>query len=116
MCVNPHSNHITALISPNARSLAELAERLNKPGHSIEELCKDPEVVEHVRVSMKHAAQRLGFKSKEIPVEITLVKDEWSADNNLLTAALKLRRKAVTDFYKKEIETMQEKVRQRFGH
>lgn len=55
---------------------------------------------------MKKVARRLKLKPKEIPVALELVTEEWNQDNNLLTAAFKMRRKQVNDFYRSKIDRL----------
>jgi long-chain acyl-CoA synthetase len=42
----------------------------------------------------------------EIPSKIRLCCEEWLPDSGLVTAALKLRRKNIQDFYQMEINKM----------
>src|SRR5699024_2059165 len=106
VCTDPYSNHVTALISPNRRAMSELATELSKQDLTFEQLCDDAEVLNQVYKSIKHVCKQNGFKLREVPMQITLVKEEWSQENNLLTAAFKLKRKQVTDFYAIEIRDM----------
>jgi len=107
ICTDPYSNHVTALISPNRRAMKELALELSKPSDlTFEDLCDDPDIIQTVHKSIRHVCKQNGFKVREIPAAITLVKEEWSQDNNLLTAAFKLKRKQVTDFYSVDIRRM----------
>ena len=85
--------------------MPELAVKLSKQSHSFEQLCDDPVVLQHIHQSLKQLAKELNFSNKEVPTAITLVKEDWM-DSNLLTAALKMRRKQVNEFYKKEIKQM----------
>ena len=110
ICSDPFSNHVTALISPNRRALTELAVKLAKPNIPFEQLCLDPDIHEHVFKSIQTLCTELGFKLREVPVAITMVKEEWSQDNNLLTAAFKMKRKQVNDFYRDQIKQMFEQV------
>lgn len=50
--------------------------------------------------------KQLGLKGKEIPLHITLVKEEWNQENDLLTAAMKMKRKQVHDYYGEQIRDM----------
>ena len=106
MCTDPYSNDVTALICLNKKSLEALANQLNKSSLSFEQLCDDPIVNQHVFASIQTSCKELGFKRREFPIRVKLVKEEWSQENNLLTAAFKLRRKQVYDFYKADIEKM----------
>lgn len=106
ICTDRYSNHVVAIISPNRLALSELASRLSKSHLSHEEMCNDPDINDHVLKSIKRFSKELGFKIREIPVAIKLVPEEWSQENNLLTAAFKMKRKQVNDYYKGQIEAM----------
>ena len=86
--------------------MSELASQLDKSNETFEQLCDDTTVIKYVLKALQSRGKELGFSKKELPVAITLVKEEWSPDNNLLTAALKMRRKQVYDFYKNQIKQM----------
>ena len=75
---------------------------------SFEQLYEHPIIVQHVHRSLKLfvSTNNLGLSTKEIPKVIRLVKEEWSQDNNLLTAAMKMKRREVNEYYRKEIEQM----------
>ena len=73
---------------------------------TFEQLCDQPEVIASVLKSIQQLGKQLELKPKEIPLYITLVKEEWNQDNNLLTAAMKMKRKQVNDFYRKDIQRM----------
>ena len=105
VCTDPFSNHVTALVSPNRKSLTKLAEKLSKSNYTFEKLCSDTDVVKHVLKSIKDTCKRLGFARKEIPTRITLCKEEWTPDN-LLTAAMKMKRKQVNEYYHEQIKQM----------
>ena len=69
-------------------------------------MCADEEITQVVLDSIKQTGQRANLKDKEIPARITLTAEEWLPDNNLLTAAFKLKRKNVYDFYENHIHKM----------
>lgn len=100
------SNDLVALITPNRKIVKELAKSLNKSQLSHPERCQDEEIITIVHASIKETGQRAGLKSKEIPTRINLCSEEWTPDNNLLTAAFKLKRKNVYQYYEKEIRQM----------
>lgn len=82
MCTNSYSNHVTAVISPNSRYLTELAAKLGlKNSLSLAELCTESKVHKHVLNSIQSLGTELGFKIREIPVEITLVPEDWGQVN-----------------------------------
>lgn len=111
VCTDPYSNSITALICPNKRSLAELAQQLGKGHLAFEQQCDDEDISRAVMQSIQNSCQELEFKKREVPARIALVKEEWSQENNLLTAAFKMRRKQVNDFYRDRIRSMYDDIR-----
>ena len=86
--------------------MLELSTELAKESLTFEQMCDDPEVTKHILKSLRARGKQLGFSKKELPVAITLVTAEWTPDNGLLTAAMKMKRKQVNDFYKQQIKLM----------
>ncbi|KAF7491638.1 Long-chain-fatty-acid--CoA ligase 4 [Sarcoptes scabiei] len=106
ICTDLFSNDLVALISPNRKVLKELAKTINKEHLSHHERCTDFELLTIVHASIKETGKRANLKAKEIPARIALTPEQWLPDNNLLTAAFKLKRKNVYRFYEKEIKEM----------
>lgn len=106
VCTEPYANFVTALVSPNRKSMAQLVAQLSKQNLTFEQLCADPDVIRHVLGHIQHTSNKLGFPTKEIPAKIALVKEEWTQDNNLLTAAFKLKRREVNEYYRDQIKQM----------
>jgi long-chain acyl-CoA synthetase len=104
-CGGTFSNNLVAIITPNQKSLSQLAENLGKK-ESLTKLCEDPDINKKVYSSLSEAGISSHLSKKEIPIKIRLVADEWSPDNGLLTAAMKLKRKNVEKKYEKEIDRM----------
>ena len=101
-----YSNQLVALISPNKKVLKELGKSLGKGHMSKAEMCKDEQITQIILDSIKQTGSRANLKDKEIPVRITLTPEEWTPDNNLLTAAFKLKRKNVYEYYSESIQRM----------
>jgi long-chain acyl-CoA synthetase len=88
---------------------AEVAKFLGKETITNEEFaaaCNDPKLKEAVLEQMNAAAKAKGLFGFQWVKAIHLDPREWSADNSLLTPTLKVRRKALGDFYAKEIEAI----------
>lgn len=83
VCTDPHSNHVTAIVSPNRRALDELATSLGRPGLTFKEQCSDPDIAKAILRSFGQIGGKLSYAKKELPVMITLVEEEWSQDNGL---------------------------------
>ncbi len=105
VCGGTFSNDLVAIITPNHKSLTQLAESLGKKEPMIK-LCEDPDIVKKVYSSLAQTGRLAQLSKKEIPIKIKLVIDEWSPDNDMLTAAMKLKRKNVQNKYSKQIEKL----------
>ena len=95
-----------AFIIPNTKQLQTLAQNLSKDKIDFKELCTDSEINKKVLDSIKETAQTSKLLKSETPTKIKLCSEEWLPDNGLVTAALKLRRKNIQEFYQKDINQM----------
>ncbi len=61
-------------------------------------------------VHYKQVSQKFGVKSNlhknEIPLKIKLCCEEWLPESGLVTAALKIRRKKIQEYYSMDINLM----------
>lgn len=73
---------------------------------SIEEAVNDGDVKADVVAQVKAYGLKNGLKNFEIPTRVLLVNDEWTPENNLVTAAFKIRRKFIYDKYGKELAVL----------
>ncbi|EMR61258.1 putative long-chain-fatty-acid- ligase protein [Eutypa lata UCREL1] len=91
-----------AIVTPNEKPLAELAKSLGVDGnaHSIH---AHPKVRDAVLKDLAAVGRKGGLTSLEIVGGVTLVDDEWTPANGLVTATQKVNRRALKDHYKKEI-------------
>lgn len=100
-------SYTVALVCPDRNHLAALAVKFGKDEDTpFEKLCEDRHLIgavlrELVKHGKKHHLERF-----EIPGAVTLCKETWLPDTGLVTAAFKLRRKPLQDFYQKDIDRM----------
>ena len=73
---------------------------------TMNDICDDNEVEQEIYEEIIIAAKTAGLGKKEIPLRIKVVPDEWTPDNGILTAALKLKRKTIEINYHKLIEQL----------
>ncbi|KAI8613677.1 hypothetical protein BC830DRAFT_1131009 [Chytriomyces sp. MP71] len=111
ICVHADSEqtYAVALIFPIEAQLRQLAATINVPDAEnvdFAELCENKEVRAEVLKTLKGIAKSVGFKPAEVVGQVWLCHEEWSPVNGLLTAAMKLQRKAIQNRYKKEIASM----------
>ncbi|KAF2357638.1 AMP-dependent synthetase/ligase [Trinorchestia longiramus] len=109
LCVygDPNKNNTVAIVSPTPRVLRELAAKIGKPSDaSMDVLCKDPEVNSAVLADLIATAKKAKLMRFEIPTAVHLTSDMWTPDSGLVTAAFKLKRRAVESRYQDDIRRM----------
>ncbi|XP_043274109.1 long-chain-fatty-acid--CoA ligase 4 isoform X2 [Venturia canescens] len=98
--------YTVALVVPNPRSLEEIAANLNITTKNLEELCENPRIEKAVLHELVEQAKKCKLQRFEIPGAVKLCPEQWSPDMGLVTAAFKLKRKAVQERYQHEINRM----------
>ena len=69
-------------------------------------MCQNNSVVEVIHKDIIESGLHYKLNRREIPNKIRVLSDEWTPDNHMLTAALKLKRTSIHSKYKKYIESM----------
>lgn len=126
VCVvgNSEQNKLVALVVPIPKAIETLAEGLGKI-HSqnnngvtsetkmldkqlqINDSYDDPEVVKLVLSEMRSYGSTQGkLLRREIPAAIKIVREIWSPDNEMLTAAMKLKRRNIVKLYQADIDKL----------
>jgi len=103
---DPSQSYVVALIVPDRTRLETLAENLGIQGVSFEELCVDKAVTGAVLHELQTHGKRVGLEKWEMPGAVTLCQDLWTPESGLVTAAFKLKRKPIQDFYSKDLKRM----------
>ncbi len=91
---------------PNPKAISQLAAKLGKEGMSYEEMCRDAEITKVITKDIIDYSLKQRLNKMEIPTKIKLCSDDWLPQSGLVTAALKIRRKNIHDFYKTEIRSL----------
>ncbi|KAG5883972.1 hypothetical protein JTB14_007501 [Gonioctena quinquepunctata] len=99
-------NSIVAIIVPHEDNLQALAKQLGMEGKNLEELCADPIVTRAVLKEIQNHAKKVNLQKFEVPAVVKLVSDVWTPESGLITASLKLKRRAIQEFYKQEVTSM----------
>ena len=111
MCIYGESlkTYVVALIQPNRIALKELMASF---GLSTEipwpEICDNQQLNMALLKEVQDKCRSGGLMKYEIPVKIKICAEEWTPDNELVTSALKIRRKQIAVMYRKEIDEMYE--------
>lgn len=108
VCIYAESSksYTVALVCPDRARLSELAAKFGKSDLAFEALCEDRDVTGAVLRELANHGKKHRLEKFEIPGAVTLVKELWSPDSGLVTAAFKLKRKPIQDFYQRDIDRM----------
>jgi len=72
-------------------------------GDSVEEQAQSDKVKKLVLDDLKRIAKEKHFPKMETPQNIAIATEEWTPESGLVTASLKLKRKALMDKYKEDL-------------
>ena len=102
MVVGDNRKFVAALFVPNFDAIRQWAERegIDLPADK-ESICADERVREHVRAEVEAVNETLS--EHERIKEFRLVPHEWSAENDLLTPSMKIKRRNVRDYFDAQI-------------
>jgi len=98
-------DYTMGLVCPMVPVFKGLAASLGKKDMSMEDLCKDADVIAAVLKDMQSACKPK-LAAFEIPQKLVLVADPWTPENELLTAAMKLKRIPIVQRHKAEIDAV----------
>jgi long-chain acyl-CoA synthetase len=102
---NDH-NEVVAIISPNKLTLGTWAEQNKVDASDYGVLCKNPQLAAAILKSLQEVGRQYKLKSYEAIRAIHVTADEWTPDNDMLTAAQKLKRNNVVAAYRAQIDAM----------
>lgn len=100
---------VICLVMPDRNKLTEMAEKLNIATESFEEMCKDTTLNAEVVKELQSHGKKVKLERFEIPGAVGLCPELWTPESGLVTAAFKLKRKPIQDYYQKELKQMYEK-------
>ena len=107
-CVYGRSTETTivALILPNMNALTPLAKSLGFGDQPASVLMHNNQLVKEVLKEIQTTGQKGGLNKTEIPSKITLIDEEWTPENELVTAAMKLKRVNINNRYRQQLNNM----------
>jgi len=103
---NSSKSYVVALVCPVPAALDRLAARLGKTGRTNQELCQDKDVTGAALRELVNQGKVGKLQKFEIPGAVHLCTDLWTPDSGLVTAAFKLKRKPLQEFYQNDINRM----------
>jgi len=92
----------SVLISPNFQALERWAAQNGVATRDHKELVKDPKVKKRYEEIVKQV--NTGLEHHETIKRVGVVEEEWNIDSGELTPTMKLKRRVITEKYKKTIE------------
>ncbi|KAK3944879.1 acetyl-CoA synthetase-like protein [Diplogelasinospora grovesii] len=92
-----------AIIVPAEPALKNLAKSIGVDGQSLEELVHNKKVKAAVLKELQNAGRQGGLSGIEIIEGVVVSDEEWTPQNNMVTAAQKLNRRGILQTYKKEV-------------
>ena len=99
-------SYVVALVCPVRPTLLAMAAKYGKSDLSFEELCKDKDMTGAVLREIANHGKTSKIEKFELPGAVTLCSEEWTPESGLITAAMKLKRKPLQEFYQLDIYRM----------
>ena len=97
---------VVALLCPDTKNLANLVKKLGKTELDNVAMCRDKDVTGAVLRELVMYGKQARLEKFELPGAVTIVPEMWTPDSGLVTAALKLKRKPLQQFYQNDINRM----------
>jgi len=97
---------VVALVVPQPKALANLAKLQGKEHLTHEQLVRDSGIVSAISQAIREHGLKARLLKTELPSKVLVVPEEWSPDSGLVTAAMKIRRKNITDHYQRDINRL----------
>jgi len=98
-------DYVVALVMVMPHPIQDVAEKEEIVG-TIEELCNHPRIIEVATASFREACGH-GLVAFEIPKKFTLLPPgSWTPENDMLTAALKLKRPQIAKAHQEQLAAM----------
>jgi long-chain acyl-CoA synthetase len=97
---------LVAIVIPRRAVVAGMLNKEKLTDEEFKAACRNAAVKEQIMEAMNSAAKAKGLFGFQQVKGIYLDSVLWSPDNNLLTPTFKVRRKALADYYRNEIEAV----------
>ncbi|CAC9436692.1 putative fatty acyl CoA syntetase 1 [Leishmania infantum JPCM5] len=97
--VDPQQPFITALVLTDEEKAMKFARAHKFENARWPDILKDPAFIAAVTASLAEIGRKAGKKSFELLKRVCVLSDEWTPENNLVTASMKVRRSAIDKHY-----------------
>jgi long-chain acyl-CoA synthetase len=105
-----HHNEVVAIVVPQHAAVVKFAEANKIAGDDFGHLVREPAVKKWILKALQDTGRQKGLKSIETVRSVFVTSDEWTPENDLLTAANKVKRQLIVKKYKQEIDAMYEEL------
>ncbi len=85
-----------------------MQENAEDVGQNFENLCARKELNQALLRELCSHGRKSGMERFELPGAVTICPELWTPESGLVTAAFKLKRKPIQDYYQKELKRMYE--------
>ncbi|KAJ3367264.1 long-chain fatty acid-CoA ligase [Allomyces arbusculus] len=111
ICVyaDSHRYFPIAIVSPVPGAIQAVARAHGISYSSWEQLCPNKVIRAAILDDLKAVGKSNGFVPAEIVQDVIVADEEWTPENGLLTAAMKLKRREVVQFFKPQIDAAYKK-------
>ena len=99
-------SYVVALLCPDRGNLLKLAKKIGKTETDISALCGDKDLTGSVLRELVQYGKQLMLEKFELPGAVTICQEMWTLESELVTAAFKLKRKPIQQFYQVDINRM----------
>ncbi|XP_040572244.1 long-chain-fatty-acid--CoA ligase 4 [Lepeophtheirus salmonis] len=113
-------SNCVALIVPNKTVLGKWADQklgmysqteIEHNSDAFSKCCQDERVITMVLEEVRLHCSKNKLQRFEIPVAVYLCKENWSPETGLVTAAFKIKRRPIQEFYQKDLDQMYQSSR-----
>ncbi len=105
LCASPSAEYTVLLICPNPKQIAIYAEKYFDD-KDWQKLIDEDDFREQVLKDVQEACKKGGIERFEMPQRLKIVTDPWIPESGLVTDALKLKRKAIEQKYREDIDEL----------
>ncbi len=105
LCASASAEYTVILICPNPKQIQGYSEK-HFGEKEWQKLVDDQEFNEHILKDIQDVCHKGGIERFETPQRIKIITEPWTPETGLVTDALKLKRKAIEQKYKDDIEDL----------
>jgi len=99
-------SYVVALVCPDRLNLERLSSRVGKPALGFGDQCADKDITGAFLRELVQHGRLMKLEKFELPGAVTLCQEMWTPETELVTAAFKLKRKPLQQFYQADINRM----------